>query len=107
VTINPLDILKNVQKLQEQMGSFQEKLVEISETGSAGGGMVEVEINGKMEVLAVRISPEVVDPNDIQMLQDLIAAAVTSALEKINARIKNEMGLLAGGMGIPAIPGLF
>jgi DNA-binding YbaB/EbfC family protein len=105
MTINPFDILKNAQKLQEQMGSFQEKLAEFSETGSAGGGMVEVEINGKMEVLAVRISPEAVDPNDIEMLQDLTAAAIASALEKISGRIKAEMGLLAGGM--PGIPGLF
>jgi DNA-binding YbaB/EbfC family protein len=105
MTINPLDILKNAQKLQEQMGSFQEKLAGFSETGSAGGGMVEVEINGKMEVLAVRISPEVVDPNDIEMLQDLCAAAVASALEKIGGRIKTEMGFLA--MGIPGVPGLF
>jgi DNA-binding YbaB/EbfC family protein len=107
MTINPLDILKNAQKIQEQMGSFQEKLAEFSETGSAGGGMVEVEINGKMEVLAVRISPEAVDPNDIEMLQDLCAAAIASALEKINERIKAEMGALAGGMGLPLVPGLF
>ncbi|MDR0403914.1 MAG: YbaB/EbfC family nucleoid-associated protein [Treponema sp.] len=105
MTINPLDILKNAQKIQEQMSSFQERLAEFSETGSAGGGMVEVEINGKMEVLAVRISPEAVDPNDVQMLEDITAAAVGSALEKISGRIKNEMGLLAGGAGI--IPGLF
>jgi DNA-binding YbaB/EbfC family protein len=107
MTINPLDILKNAQKIQEQMGSFQEKLAEFSETGSAGGGMVEIEINGKMEVLAVRISPEAVDPNDIEMLQDLTAAAIASALEKISARIKSEMGALAGGMGFPPVPGLF
>jgi DNA-binding YbaB/EbfC family protein len=107
MTINPLDILKNAQELQEQMGAFREKLAGFSETGSAGGGMVEVEINGKMEVLAVRISPEVVDPNDIEMLQDLCAAAIVSALEKISGRIKTEMGFLTGGMGIPGGPGLF
>jgi DNA-binding YbaB/EbfC family protein len=107
MTINPLDILKNAQKIQEQMGSFQEKLAEFSETGSAGGGMVEIEINGKMEVLAVRISPEAVDPDDIRMLEDLTAAAVASALEKIGERIRKEMGLMAGGMGIPVVPGLF
>jgi DNA-binding YbaB/EbfC family protein len=107
MTINPLDIVKNAQKIQEQMGSFQEKLAELSETGSAGGGMVEVEINGKMEVLAVRISPEAVDPDDIRMLEDLTAAAVASALEKIGERVKKEMGLMAGGMGIPVVPGLF
>jgi DNA-binding protein YbaB len=60
-----------------------------------------------MEVLAVRISPEAVDPNDIEMLQDLCAAAIASALEKISARIKAEMGALAGGMGLPLVPGLF
>jgi DNA-binding YbaB/EbfC family protein len=102
--MNPLELLMNPQKLQEQMSSFQEKLAGISETGSAGGGMVEIEINGKMEVLAVRISPEAVDPNDIRMLEDLTAAAAGSALEKISERIRNEM---AGGMGLPAIPGLF
>jgi DNA-binding YbaB/EbfC family protein len=95
MTINPFDILKNAQKIQE-------KLAEITETGSAGGGMVEVEINGKMEVLAVRISPEAVDPNDIGMLEDLTAAAVTSAVGKISDRVKNEMLT----MGLPVIPGL-
>jgi DNA-binding YbaB/EbfC family protein len=107
VTINPFDILKNAQKIQEQVSALQEKLGEISETGASGGGMVEVEVNGKMEVLSVRISPEALDPGDIQMLQDLTAAAVNTALEKIKERVKNEMGALAGGAGFPAIPGLF
>jgi DNA-binding protein YbaB len=60
MNINPFDILKNAQKLQEHMGVFQEKLGSINATGSAGGGMVEVDLNGKFEVLAVRIAPEVV-----------------------------------------------
>lgn len=107
MNINPFDILKNAQKLQEQMGSFQEKLGEITETGSAGGGMVEVELNGRMEVIAVRISPEVVDPSDITMLQDLTAAAIEAAMEKVKERVKKEMGVFAGGMGIPSLPGLF
>jgi DNA-binding YbaB/EbfC family protein len=107
VNINPFDLLKNAQQLQEQMGSFQEKLGGITETGSAGGGMVEVELNGKMEVIAVRISPEVVDPSDITMLQDLTAAAIGAAMEKVKDRIKSEIGALAGGMGIASLPGLF
>jgi DNA-binding YbaB/EbfC family protein len=78
------------------MGSFQEKLTSITETGSAGGGMVEIEINGKMEVLDVRISPETVDTGDIEMLQDLVAAAVNAAMEKIKERIQSEAGSLAG-----------
>jgi DNA-binding YbaB/EbfC family protein len=107
VNINPLDILKNAQKIQEQMGSMQDKLAFISETGSAGGGMVEIELNGKMEVLAVQIKRAVVDPNDITILQDLVAAALNQALEKIKERINREIGAMAGGLGIPNIPGIF
>jgi DNA-binding YbaB/EbfC family protein len=109
VNINPFDMLKNAQKLQEQMGSFQEKLGAITATGSSGGGMVEVDLNGRLELLAVRISPEVVDPAEVQMLQDLIIAAFTAAMEKVKEAINREMGMLAGGMGLPdfsAFPGL-
>ena len=106
MNIDPFEILKNAQKIQEQMGSVQERLGSISAVGSSGGGMVEVEISGKMEVLAVRIRPEVVDPNDITMLQDLIAAALGQAMDKIREQINSEIGSIAGGMGIP-IPGLF
>jgi DNA-binding YbaB/EbfC family protein len=107
MNINPFDILKNAQKIQEQMGSFQEKLGTLTETGSAGGGMVEIDLNGRMEILAVRISPETMAPGDVEMLQDLIAAAFNSAMEKIRERINQEMGALAGGMNIPglSIPG--
>jgi len=105
MNINPFDILKNAQKIQEQMGSMQEKLSSISATGSSGGGMVEIEITGKMEVLAVRIKPEAVDPSDIPMLQDLIAAALSQAMEKIKEKISGEIGAMAGGMGV-SLPGL-
>ncbi|MDR2185301.1 MAG: YbaB/EbfC family nucleoid-associated protein [Treponema sp.] len=108
MNINPFDIFKNAQKIQEQMGSFQEKLGTISVTGSAGGGMVELDINGRLEVLAVRIAPEAADPEDVEMLQDLTAAAFTSAMEKIKEAINREMGALAGlsGLGLPGFPGL-
>jgi DNA-binding YbaB/EbfC family protein len=109
MNINPFDILKNAQKIQEQMGALQEKLAVLSVTGSSGGGMVEIDINGKMEILAVRIAPEAMDPNDVEMLQDLIAAAFTGAMEKIRERINQEMGALAGGMGAgmpPGFPGM-
>jgi DNA-binding YbaB/EbfC family protein len=106
MNINPFDILKNAQKIQEQMGSFQESLAAISAGGSAGGGMVEIEINGKLEVLAVRISPEALEDRD--MLQDLVAAAFNSALEKIKEQINKAMGAMAGGMGMTGtgFPGL-
>ena len=103
MNINPFDILKNAQKIQEQMGSFQEKLVEIQVTGSAGGGMTEIDMNGKMEVLAVRIAPEVMD--DREMIQDLIAAALNNAMEKIREAINRELGSLIPG-GIQGIPGM-
>jgi DNA-binding YbaB/EbfC family protein len=106
VNINPFDILKNAQKIQEQMGAFQEKLGSISVTGSAGGGMVEIDINGKMEILAVRIAPETIDPSEAEMLQDLITAAFTDGMGKIRERINQEMGAFAGSMGIPGMPGM-
>ena len=99
--INPFDLLKNAQRIQEQMGSFQARLGGISATGSSGGGMVELDINGRMEVTAVRIAPEAVDPKDIEILQDLILAAFTSAVDKIKEAINAEMGALAGSLGMP------
>jgi DNA-binding YbaB/EbfC family protein len=106
MNINPFDILKNAQKIQEQMGAIQEKLSTVTATGSAGGGMVEVELNGKMEVIAVRISPEALDPKDVEMLQDLVMAAFSNGLEKIREAINQEVGALAGGLGISGVPGM-
>jgi DNA-binding YbaB/EbfC family protein len=107
MNINPFDILKNAQKIQEQMGAFQEKLGNIVANGSAGGGMVEVDLNGRMELVAVRIAPDAVDPDDIEILQDLIIAAYTNAQEKIKEAINREMGTLAGMPGMQSLfPGM-
>ena len=103
MNFNPFDILKNAGQLQEQMGVFQEKLAAISARGSAGGGMVEIELNGKFEVTAVRIAPEAVE--DIEMLQDLVMAAFSSGTEKIQEAIKNEIGAMAGSLNIPGLMG--
>jgi DNA-binding YbaB/EbfC family protein len=104
--INPFDILKNAQKIQEQMGSFQEKLGGITVTGSAGGGMVEVDMNGRMEILGVRILPEAADGKDMEMLQDLVAAAFTGAMDKVKEALNREMGSLMGMAGMQGIPGM-
>jgi len=97
MNINPFDILKNAQKIQEQMGAFQEKLGGIKITGTSGGGMAEIDMNGKMEVLAVRISQEAME--DREMLQDLITAAFNNALEKIREEVNSEMGgMIPGGL---------
>jgi DNA-binding YbaB/EbfC family protein len=108
MTVNPLDFMKNLQKMQEQLGDFQEKLADIVITGAAAGGMVEVDMNGKMEVQAVRIAKDAVltegaEP-DIEMLEDLIVAACASAREKVQASIQGEAGSMAQSMGIP--PGM-
>ena len=100
MNINPFDILKNAKQIQEQMGAFQERLGGIQVMGSSGGGMVEVEMNGRMEVQEIRISPELMEGGDREMLQDLLAAAFNSAMERIKESINREMGAFAG-MGFP------
>jgi DNA-binding YbaB/EbfC family protein len=105
MNINPFDLLKNAQKIQEQMGSFQERLGAIQVTGSAGGGMVEIDLNGRMEMLAIRIAPEVVDPQDIEMIEGLITSSFSNAMEKIKEAINRELGSMAGGLSIPGLLG--
>ena len=105
MNINPFDILKNAQKIQEQMGVFQEKLGAMKITGSAGGGMTSIDMNGRMDVLAVRIADEAME--DREMLQDLVAAAFTDAMEKIREAVNREAGsMIPGGLQGMNIPGL-
>jgi len=104
--INPFDILKNAQKIQEQMGSFQEKLAAISATGSSGGGLVQIDLNGKFEATAVRISPTLMESGDTEMLEDLIIAAFSNGHDNIRETLGRELGAMAGGMGIPGLSGL-
>jgi len=99
MNINPLELIN-------QMNMVQEKLANISETGSAGGGMVEVELNGKFEMISVKISPEAAEGGDTEMLQDLVIAAYSNGLEKIRETINREMGALAGTLNIPGLSGL-
>ena len=102
---NPFEFLKQFQNMQGKVQEMQEKLKTISVAGSAGGDMVQVELNGQMEVVSVHISPEVVDPDDIQMLEDLVHAACSDALLKIKEKLKQEVASFSGGMNLP--PGLF
>jgi nucleoid-associated protein EbfC len=103
--MNPMDILKNVQQLQSRMGDAQAKLKEITATGTAGGDMVKVEMTGEFGVTAVTISADAVDPNDIEMLQDLVLAATTDAVYKVKELVQQEMSSVTGGLNLP--PGLF
>jgi DNA-binding YbaB/EbfC family protein len=102
--INPFELLKNVQKLQEQMGDMQQKLEAVSATGSAGGGMVEIDLNGLIELQAIRIAPELMNERDKDLLESLIAAAFTDARDKVKDAIGREMG---GLTGMPNLSSLF
>ncbi|MBL7217595.1 MAG: YbaB/EbfC family nucleoid-associated protein [Desulfobacteraceae bacterium] len=99
-------IMKQAQKFQTKMAKLQEELSERTVEASAGGGMVTVVANGGQDVLSVKIDPEVVDPDDVEMLQDLIMAAVNDALNKAKAMMNEEMGQLTKGMNIPGMPGM-
>ena len=101
MNINPFDILKNAQKIQEGLGTMQEKLSGIRVKGYAGGNMVEIEMNGKMEVVDIFIDPEIIKDQDAIMLGDLIKAAFANATEKAREEINRELGAMAGGMGLP------
>ena len=101
---NPFEMLKNLQGLQSRVGEIQEKLKTVHVTGSAGGGMVTVDMNGQMLVEKVTIAPEAVDPRDIPMLQDLVLAAVTDALDRLKEKIRDEVSQATGMLGLP--PGM-
>jgi DNA-binding YbaB/EbfC family protein len=104
MAVNPFDFLKQFGNMQERMGEIQNRLQGLSVVGSAGGDMVQIEMNGHMQVLGVRISEEAVDPKDISMLQDLLQAAFSDALFKIKEKIREEVSSLTGGLNLP--PGI-
>ncbi|TCO72648.1 YbaB/EbfC family nucleoid-associated protein [Marinisporobacter balticus] len=100
---NMNNMMKQVQKMQKQMEKTQAELEEKEVEASVGGGAVSVKVNGKKELLDVVIKQEVVDPDDIEMLQDLIMAAVNEALRKADDMMNSEMGKITGGMNVPGL----
>jgi DNA-binding YbaB/EbfC family protein len=96
-------LLKQVQEMQANMAKAQEELARTVVDGSAGGGTVTVQINGQQEVESVTLSPDVVDPDDIEMLQDLIAAAFNDAQHKLQELTQEKMGAVTGGLNIPGL----
>ena len=101
MAFNPLEFIKNFKNMQTRMAEIQDKLKDIIIEGTAGGDMVKIQLNGKMEVISVFISPEVVDPKDIEMLQDLVRAAYSDALAKLREKMKDEFSALTGGIDLP------
>lgn len=102
-TMNPFDMVKNLAGMQSQLKAAQEKLAELEAEGSSGGNMVQVTVNGKFELVDIKLDPICVDNRDIPMLQDLIKAAHHAALEKIQDEIKNQLGPMVAGMNIPGM----
>jgi len=100
------DMRQQIMKLQEQMLQTQEALGEQTVSATAGGGVVEVVMTGHQRVQSVAIDPEVVDPDDVEMLQDLIVAAVNEAIERSQGLAAQQMGALTGGLGLGDLGGL-
>ena len=96
---NMNNLMKQAQKMQRQMEEAQKNLEELSMTAAAGGGVVEVTVSGKKEVTKVKIDPEAVDPDDVEMLEDLIMAATNEALRKVEEASQQSMSAITGGMG--------
>ena len=97
------NLLKKAQQLQEKMAKLQGELGEKTIETSAGGGMVTVLANGKQEIISIKIDPEVVDTDDIEMLEDLVLAAVNDALYQAKQMVSDEMTKLTGGVKIPGM----
>lgn len=100
---NMNQMMKQVKKMQEQMLKAQEALAEKTVEGTAGGGVVAVSMNGHKKLLSVAIKPEAVDPEDVEMLQDLVLTAVNDALTKADELANADMGKYTGGMKIPGL----
>ena len=103
---NMANLMKQAQRMQRQMEEQQKELESKEFTATAGGGAVEVTVSGKREVTGVKLAEEVVDPDDIEMLQDLIVAAVNEAMRKVDEESGAAMSKLTGGLG-GGIPGMF
>lgn len=96
-------MMKQVQKMQEEMTALQTELEEREYEVSAGGGMVKVKINGKREILHIDIRPDIVDPDDIETLSDVVTAAVNEAIKKVDSTSESEMQKITGGLNIPGL----
>lgn len=102
--MNMQKMMKQAQKMQAKMAKMQEELGEKTLEATAGGGAVKVVVNGKQEVVDLQIDPEVVDPDDVEMLEDLVLAAVNQGMREMQEMVNDEMGKVTGGMNLPGMP---
>lgn len=97
------NMMKRLQQMQDDMARVQKECEEAEYQASAGGGAIDVKVNGKHQVVSVNIQPDVVDPEDVEMLEDLLVAAVNEAMRKADETMEREMGKITGGMNIPGL----
>lgn len=97
------NMMKQAQKMQSRIFQIQEKMAEKTVEASVGGGMVTVVANGKQQVMSVKIDPEVVNRDDVEMLEDLVTAAVNDALKRAQEMVSEEIGKVTGGLNIPGL----
>ena len=100
---NMNNLMKQAQRMQRQMEETTKELETKEYTAASGGGAVSVTVNGKKEVVSVKLSEEVVDPDDIEMLEDMVAAAINATVKQVDETAEAEMGKLTGGMNIPGL----
>jgi DNA-binding YbaB/EbfC family protein len=101
------DLMKQAQKMQQEMGKIQEESKKKTVEASAGGGMVVATANGALEILSIKIEKDVVNPDDIEMLQDLVVAAINEALRQAQQMVSDDMGKVTGGMNLPGMGNMF
>lgn len=97
------NLMKMAKQAQSQIMKIQEEMAEREVEATSGGGMVKAVVNGKQELLSITLDPEVVDPDDVEMLQDLVVAAVNEAMRKAQEMVQGEMSKVTGGMNIPGM----
>ena len=100
------DMMQRIQKMQEDMQAKQEEVENTDFTAGVGGDLVEVTLNGRHEVQSVKIKPEAVDPDDVEMLEDFLTIAFNEAVRKANETMEREMNSISGGLNIPGFPGM-
>ena len=98
--MNQMQMMKQAQKMQQEMLRMQEEMESKTYTAAAGGGMVKAEVNGKNEIVALQINPEAVDPDDVEMLQDMVIAAVNEAMRAADTDSAQNMSRLTGGLNL-------
>jgi len=97
------EVLRQAQRMQERLARAQEELAEKTVEASSGGGMVTAVVNGRQEVVSIRIEKEVVSPEDVELLQDLVAGAVNEAMSRSRKMMADEMAKITGGMNLPGL----